>query len=501
MKNFLTITNNQLSNINEIPLLDFPLLQEKLIEKCKKNKIRPIGFFGLEQPTSIRLFVLLADNKNSEILISSAILNKNSSYPSLTPKVPSFHIFERDFYEEFGIKFEGHPWLKPINYRKNRFDPNSKIENYPFYEMEGEGLHEVAVGPIHAGIIEPGHFRFICNGETVYHLEIQLGYQHRNVEKLFLNNSKFTPHLAESIVGDTVIGHTLTYLNAVESLSGTTVSRRAQVIRVIALELERIALHLADLSAIANDIAYLMGNAVFGTTRTIVINTLLSICGNRFGRGLLRPGGVIFDIDQDLNKKIKKNLSKVSTVVKKMGETMFACQSVLSRLDKTGFVSKEEAEKIGAVGMSARASGVNIDSRISFPFGPYSDMKLKNKYIKTGDVFARTHIRYTEIRQSIDIINRLLVELEKDSCSGDILSDVKNNFKPESFAVSITEGWRGEIIHIALTDESGKLIKYKIKDPSFNNWFMLALAVRNNGISDFPLCNKSFNLSYCGNDL
>ena len=184
-----------------------------------------------------------------------------------------------------------------------------------------------------------------------------------------------------------------------------------------------------------------------------------------------------------------------------MADTMFSCPSVLNRLDKTGFVSKEETDKIGAVGMAARASGVNIDSRVNHPFGPYTDMKLKDKHSKTGDVFARSYIRYTEIKQSINIINQLLVELEKDSCPEEIFCNVKNNLKPKSFTISITEGWRGEIVHIALTNESGRLIKYKIKDPSFNNWFMLALAVRNNGISDFPLCNKSFNLSYCGNDL
>lgn len=501
MKNFLTIRNNQLSNIREIPLLDFSSLHEKIIEKCKKNKIRPIGFFGLETASTVRLFVALADDKNSEILVSSSILNRNTTYPSLTPRVPAFHIFERDFYEEFGIKFEGHPWLKPVNYRKNRFAPNSKIENYPFFKMSGEEIHEVAVGPIHAGIIEPGHFRFMCNGETVYHLEIQLGYQHRNIEKLFLDHKGFSPHLAESIVGDTVIGHTLAYLNAIESLGGTEISRRAQIIRVIALELERIAMHLADLSAIANDIAYLMGNAVFGTTRTIAINTFLSTCGNRFGRGLLRPGGVVFDIDEALIKKTRENISKISEITNRMTGVMFSCSSVTSRLDKTGTVSKEDAEKIGAVGMAARASGVNIDSRINHPFGAYTGMKLKNKHNKTGDVFARTHIKYVEIKQSINIINKLLTELEKDSCSGSILCEAKTHLNPESFVISVVEGWRGEIIHTLLTDQSGKLIKHKIKDPSFNNWIMLALAVRNNGISDFPLCNKSFNLSYCGNDL
>jgi len=313
MEGFIKISNNQIVKLAEIPILAFSILREKIVADFKKRQLRCAGFFGIDDDLGfVRLFILLSDDKSHIVYISSAHLDKKSSYESFTKEISSFHMYERDFYEEFGIRPEGHPWLKGVNFRAGRANEESLMETYPFFKMEGETLHEVAVGPIHAGVIEPGHFRFLCNGEQVYHLEIQLGYQHRNIEKLFLeSNLKFTPHLAESIAGDTVIAHNLAYLNLIEKLTQTTVPERAMLIRVIALELERIAMHLADLSALANDVAYLMGSSVFGATRTIVINTLLSICGNRFGRGLMRPGGCDFDINKSLIEKIRVNLAKV----------------------------------------------------------------------------------------------------------------------------------------------------------------------------------------------
>lgn len=503
MANFLTIVNNQTVKLSEVPILAFEILRTEIISNYTPKRLRCIGFFGIDESSeNIRLFVSLSDDKNHTVYISSSLLKKGSSYQSITKEIHAFHMYERDFYEEFGIVPQGHPWLKPVNYREDGFNNESAIKDYPFFQMEGESLHEVAVGPIHAGIIEPGHFRFICSGEEVHHLEIQLGYQHRNIEKLFVeNNSKFTPHLAESIAGDTVIGHHLAYLNAVESLTGTKIPYKAILIRTIALELERIAMHLADLSALANDIAYLMGSSVFGVTRTIVINTFLSICGNRFGRGLLRPGGSAYDISKELIEKIRKNLTKTKIDTQRMGKTMFDCPTVGSRFDNTGKVTKAQMVEIGAVGMAARASGVMINARISHPFGVYDKILLAKKSTKKGDVQSRAYLRYEEIMESIDIIFALLKDIEREDVEDHILSTPKNEFSSSSVTFSIVEGWRGEIVHFAVTNEKGKLIKYKIKDPSFNNWFALALAVRNNGISDFPLCNKSFNLSYCGNDL
>lgn len=491
--NWVLTKNNNTIDTNDIPVIDFAELRQDIINKIKLDS-RVIGFFGVKEAKNFqtKLYVVLADDEKSELLISSAIFNpEQKSYQSLTKDIPSFHMFEREFYEEFNIEPLGHPWLKPVR--------NHKVE-YPFFKMDGEEVHEVAVGPIHAGIIEPGHFRFMCNGEKVYELEIQLGYQHRNIEQLFLENKNCSSHLAESIAGDTVIGHSLAYSNAMESLLNLKISDKAALIRIIVLEMERIAVHIGDLGAISNDIAYLMGNAVFGATRTLVINTLLEISGSRFGRGLIRTGGVVYDINKELSDKILSMLDKVLTDVDRMAKTMFSSASVLSRLEKTGILNKENAQALGIVGMAARASSIGLDVRIDHPCKRYKKLSLSKKTLKSGDVYARTYIRYEEIKQSAQIIKDTLEQLYAYE-NEPLLVKTKNCLSPDSLVISMTEGWRGEIVHIAITDNQGGLSRYKIKDPSFNNWYGLGIAVKNNGISDFPLCNKSFNLSYCGNDL
>lgn len=492
--NWIKTKNTDVIDINNIPVVDFVELRQDLIKRIALNN-RVIGFFGIKERTDgnskTKLYIVLANDEKSELLVSSSVFGAEQRfYQSLTQDIPSFHMFEREFYEEFNIEPLGHPWLKPVR--------NHKVE-YPFFKMDGEEVHEVAVGPIHAGIIEPGHFRFMCNGEKVYELEIQLGYQHRNIEQLFLEN-KNASHLSESIAGDTVIGHSLAHSNVVESLLDLKISDKAALIRLISLELERIAIHIGDLGAVSNDIAYLMGNAVFGATRTLVINTLLEICGSRFGRGLIRTGGVAYDIDKNLSDKTSKMLDKILTDVDRMAKTMFSSASVLSRLEKTGVLNKENAQKLGIVGMAARASDVALDVRWDHPCKWYKELSLPRKTLKSGDVYARTYIRYEEIKQSAKIIKDLLSQLPSYE-NEPLLIKTDNHLKPNSLVVSMTEGWRGEIVHIAITSDKNDLVRYKIKDPSFNNWYGLAIAVKNNGISDFPLCNKSFNLSYSGNDL
>ncbi len=488
--NWITTQNNKVINLADIPVIDMGKLREDIIKQAKHNK-RVIGYFGQDEDENIKLYIILADDKDSKLLISSSIFAKNSSYESITQEIPAFHIFERDFYEIFGIKPIGHPWLKPVRSHK---------KEYPFFTMDGEEVHEVAVGPIHAGIIEPGHFRFMCNGEKIYDLEIQLGYQHRNIEQLFVQNKAFSSHLAESIAGDTVIGHNLAYSNAIESLLNIEVSNKAALIRLIALEMERFAIHIGDLGAISNDIAYLMGNAVFGATRTLLINTLLEISGSRYGRGLIRIGGVAYDIDKNLADRINLVLDKILKDIERMSEIMFSSASVTSRLERTGTLNKEKAHDLGIVGMATRASGIPIDIRVDHPCKYFKELNLNKIVMKNGDVYSRAYIRYKEMQQSAKIIKDLLIKLfiyEKEP----IMKNFDKNMIPNSLTVSMVEGWRGEIIHVAITNNKGSLSKYKIKDPSFNNWHGLAVAVKNNGISDFPLCNKSFNLSYCGNDL
>lgn len=482
--NWLIGENKKRININEIPVLNINDLRLEIIKLSK----RVIAFFGKKEGDNVRLFVVLSDDKEGKFYISSSIFEKDEKeYESLTQLIPAFHMFEREFYEEFGIKPLNHPWLKPLrNHNKE----------YEFFEMQGDEVHQVAVGPIHAGVIEPGHFRFMCHGEKIYDLEIQLGWQHRGVEELMVKYP--SEQLAESICGDSVIAHNAAYSAAIEALSGTEITNKSQLIRLIALEMERCAIHIGDLGAIAGDIAYLMGASIFGATRTLVINTMLELSGSRFGRGLICAGGVNFDLDKTMSNKIISVLDKVSADVERTAKVMLKSPTVASRLEKTGIVSEESAVNLGLTGMAARASGINIDIRFDFPDKWYRD--IENRSIKTdGDVFSRTRLRYKEIKQSIFIIKKFLKILE--NYSDENLSVEIKGIQPDGFVISATEGWRGEIIHIAMSDKDGCLSRYKIKDASFNNWYALAMAVRNNGISDFPLCNKSFNLSYCGNDL
>ncbi len=497
--NWIKIKNNEKINLNDIPTLDIDDLRSEVISLVTVDKMRPAAFFGKDWGRGqVKLFVVLCDdgrnNSGGMFYVTSSLFRAGiKKYESITEIVPSFHNFEREFFEEFNIKPTGHPWLKPL--RKNQ-------NSYPFFKMEGDEIHEVAVGPIHAGIIEPGHFRFMCNGENVYHLEIALGYQHKNVENLMIQ--KPSNQLIESVAGDSVIAYSLAYSNIIEAMKGISVSNKAQLIRKMALEMERAAIHIGDLGAIAGDIAYLMGASVFGATRTLVINTMLEFSGSRFGRGLITPGGVNFDIDDKKIEKALKTFKKVEEDVSRMVKTMLKNSTVMSRLEKTGTVSKERAEEIGLVGMAARASGVNIDSRFDYPDKWIKELGLqKIDFNGAGDVNSRFQLRYKEIKESISIIRKIFEKLkefknEPVNSGYEVLN--KENTK-DAFVISIVEGWRGEIVHIAMSDNNGKLSRYKIKDPSFNNWWGLALAVRNNGVSDFPLCNKSFNLSYSGCDL
>jgi len=482
--NYCVIKNNKRIDINEIPFMDFNTLRAQL---CATN-LRPLAFFGMEEGEKIRLFTALADDEKGEILLSCAYLNKDlKEYESITAENHQYHMFEREFYEQFLIKPKNHPWLKPV--RKNQ-------DKYEFFEIKGEETHQVAVGPIHAGVIEPGHFRFMCQGEKIYNLEIMLGYQHRGCEELM--SKKHSIQLAESICGDSVAAYATAYSQIIEVLSDTTITKKAGIIRRIALELERIAVHIGDMGAILGDIGYLMGKEVYGVTRTLVINTMLEISGSRFARGLICPGGVNFDIDEKMSHKIIKMLNDVKKTVDKMTQATFGSSTVVSRLEKTGVLNTETAQELNMVGLIARSCSLMLDSRFDFKDEFYSGLK-RTSFKATNDAFSRFRIRYKEVKESIRFVGKMLDELQK--YKDEKLCVPINPLKENSFAISITEGWRGEVVHIAFTDRFGKISKYKIKDPSFNNWWGLMMAVRNNGISDFPLCNKGFDLSYCGFDL
>jgi Ni,Fe-hydrogenase III large subunit len=457
---------------------------------------RPVTMFCQEEPGgSRRVWTALAASSGGLCLTNTVFPSgKKRLYPTFSVDFPSMTYFECELYEQTGIEPEGHPGLRPV---RSADDWRGNGAPYVFYRVEGEEVHEVAVGPVHAGVIEPGHFRFQCHGEEVLHLEIQLGYQHRGVEKL-LPRQKPAQQLVlvESIAGDSVIAHATAFCSAVEALTGVTPSLREMTARGIAAELERVAMHLATLSGIATDIGFALPAAAFGALRTGVINLTAEICGNRFGRGWIIPGGVRFDLDPDLTAKASRILNEVLAKFSDVEALLFNSASALGRLEETGIVTTDQARAIGLVGLAARASGVASDVRVDFPCGIYRYSSLPSLRLDSGDVYARAKLRALEIRDSIQFIFEQLDNLPEPKPR-----HAPKNRAPNAFTIALTESHRGEIAQVVFTDESGQLSQIKIKDPSFHNWPGLALAMREGGISDFPLCNKSFDLSYAGHDL
>jgi Ni,Fe-hydrogenase III large subunit len=497
----LKIHNNQTVNIDDIPELSYTeFLEENVGLLASHSERHCVHYFGINEGDNIRLYCCIADDWTHEIYLNRSLLQGKSVVSSLTAQNHNFEKFEREIHEQHGIVYTDHPWLKPVRFSHNRANNRMSVGDYPFYSTESEELHEVGVGPIHAGIIEPGHFRFICNGEQILHLEIQLGYQHRGVEELFLQKTKLLERatLAESVAGDTAVGHSTAFSNLWESLCGIETDESLHFSRTLALELERIAIHTGDLAAICADIAYQLGSSVYGRLRTPIVNFFQEWGGNRLAKGLIRPGKMNYPFTQSLAERLVQIFAAYEPDFDEMSGQFFSLPSCLSRLERTGTVTLDQALEIGTVGMAARTSGLERDIRKSHPFNLFQNAISHTPIIKHhGDVFSRTQIRREEVKQSVSYCKTIIDKVPYFS-------------KPQSatlvpqagkFAISLVEGWRGEICHCAITDEKGKLIAYKIKDPSHHNWIALAQAVRNNEISDFPVCNKSFNLSYCGHDL
>lgn len=496
--NYTEIKNNQTIPLSSIPELDYSLFMETNVAFRKQPYNHCVNYFGFPYQDKIKLVCCMANDEEHTIYVSSSVVDTNKKLSSFTAKDLSFEKFERELNENFGINYSDHPWLKPLRYSFNRADKNKTIGQYPFFKIESEELHEVGVGPIHAGIIEPGHFRFICNGEQILHLEIQLGYQHRGIESLFLEKKKILQRtiLAENIAGDSVAAHTISFVNLWESLCHYQPSEELQFARTLALELERIAIHTGDLSAMCTDIGYQLGSSVFGRLRTPVINFFQVWCGNRLAKGLIRAGKNNYSFTKELGKQLLQLFYEFEPDFEEMYEELSNLPGALARFEKTGVVSFEQASKIGTVGMAARMSGVNRDVRSSHPHDLYLQLEHQTVIKHHGDVYSRAQIRKEEIRKSIRNIRKMMENIPDHNNQTQLSSTQAN-----SFAISLVEGWRGEICHCAVTDVNGELMHYKIKDPSFHNWLALALAVRNNEISDFPICNKSFDLSYCGHDL
>ena len=340
-------------SVEETPVLAPKAWRDHLMAQIRAGS-RAVTLFGRRDAERVSITAVL-QAPDRTLRLSRTVASVEVGYHEMTSEFPALHCFERELHEQTGVRIAAHPWLKPIRYEGRQ---QAAMNDYPFYKIEGKEVHEVAVGPVHAGIIEPGAFRFMCLGEQIHHLEIQLGYQHRGLEALLLRGDprRLAP-LVETIAGDSSIAHAWAYCAALESLAGADLDLEVEVARAVALELERIAMHLSTLSGLAGDIGFLQGATTYGRLRTTAINTTMRLCGSRFGRGALRPGGVAMKSASEFAKELHASLDLLRRDLAIINECFLASQTVAHRLRGVGVLSLAQATELGLVGTAARAAG------------------------------------------------------------------------------------------------------------------------------------------------
>jgi Ni,Fe-hydrogenase III large subunit len=493
--------NRQAIPVASVPRSDAAELAG-ILERAAAAGWRLLTMFGMpEGDDRLCIMAILADDSRGRLGAASAVVGQR--YPAIAQRFAHAALFEREIAEQCGAVPEGHPSLRPLRRHDADHAPRAWAPGpadrgvQAWSKIAGDEVHEVAVGPVHAGIIEPGHFRFQAHGEEVLALDIVLGYQHRGVECLLEGEDRRSAmFVAESVAGDSVIAHASAYCGALEALARSHKSARAQSIRGIALELERLANHIGDLGALAGDVAYQPAAAFLGRMRGECLNLLLTLSGNRYGRGLVRPGGVEFDVSPDMAGECIGRVERLREQVQVAADLLFGALSVQSRFEGVGVLSRDDCRKHGFVGLVARSCDVPRDVRQDHPYGVYRFAQIPVATAWAGDVAARALVRWLEVQRSLTFVVEQLSSLPRGAVRAPC-----GALQPGELAVALEEGWRGEVVHALVTDAEGSVRRHKVQDPSLRNWPALALAMTGNQISDFPMCNKSFNLSYAAHDL
>jgi len=420
--------------------------------------------------------------------------------PSAMAITPAAAWHERELHDLYGVEVEGHPNLQPLVFHEDwPADVHPRLGgpmrgDYRFLKVQGAGVCEVPVGPVHAGIIEPGHFRFSVVGDTVLNLELRHFYTHKGTETLFEGAPVPSGVLAaESVSGDNCFAHAVAYCQAVENAFGISVPPRGRALRLIGLELERMLAHIADVGALCGDVAFVVAAACAVQLKESLLQASARFAGTRFWRGLARPGGVTHDLPADETRALGTAIASAAQDFAELAQMILDTPSVLNRFESTGILNRESAQALGVVGPPARASGLRGDVRRDHPYGRYRTLTLDVPHHSSGDVLARARIRIEETA----IAARLIAEAIDELPAGAIATPVPWQADAEGF--SAVESPRGELLYF-LRIRDGKIQRCHIQSPSFQNWPALPLAMPGNIIADFPLINKSFNLSYSGCD-
>lgn len=491
---------------NEVPL-------DKYFETAEQMK-KKLAVLTAEWAAEIEDYfeIYACYRLNSQyIIVKTKCAKTQPDFPSLTSLFIVANRSERLIHSLFGIIPIGHPdlrpWIKFEDWPTDIFPLRKNVDGtqsfdrvhgeYGWVRSVGEGICEIPVGPVHAGIIEPGHFRFHAVGETIVNLEERFGYTHKGIEKRFESLGwQDGAKLAGRVSGDSTVAHTIGYCQALESLSDTIIPKRAAWLRALLLERERIANHLGDIGAICNDASFVILFFQFMRLKEKLMKTNQQLWGHRFMMDIVVPGGLSIDLSDVGINIILKELIWLEKEFDELVKIYDGNPSLEERVLTTGILTKEQALELGVVGYVARASGLKMDCRADYPFSPYDQISVRVSTYTDGDVNARIWVRIDEVRESIRIIRFLLNELPIGQ-----VTVVCNRPEPNKVGFSAVESWRGETLYWLQSDYQGQLTRCMVRDSSSVNWLALEYAVMNNIVADFPLCNKSFNASYSGNDL
>lgn len=507
--NITVNTNEQYLEVNAAIILDICAyinneLQYPLISMFAADERILTGKYAI--------YYLFADQKDGQLLIIKTFHEQdNMSFKSICSVVHAAALYEREIKDMFGLIPVDHPDPRRLVFHSNwpedqfplrkdfdsKYKPERAQVKTPFKKVMGEGVFEIPVGPVHAGIIEPGHFRFSVAGEPIINLEAQLYYVHKGIEKMCEGESpEKCFYISERISGDETFTNSLAYCQAVEKIAGIEATARAKYTRVIFAELERLTSHFGDLAGICLDVAYGFAAYQFRLLRGWCYVLAEELCGMRFLRSVNKLGGVRKDFIAGKERKVLEFLPKTRSELKDTVNIIKANSLFIDRVENTGILRLDVAKDLHAVGPGGRASGVCNDVRKTFPYAAYGDLEFNVPEHNNGDVNCRMNMKIEECFESIDLMGRAI-----NAMSAGKVAEMMPAVEPYKFAFGMTEAPRGENIHWIMTGENNTIFRYKIRTPSFCNWPAVCHAVKGNIVPDFPLINKSFNLSYAGNDL